>query len=112
MQTSKVYMCKKHAGLHMINKGDHSIISLIFKPLTEEPKNISENISKVLKMLSEVRFKVITRPNRLSVDLRKQNIALTMIEEHEKSVKKIFTSFLKNKSIDKQYNEVFCSMKI
>jgi hypothetical protein len=85
------YMCKNHPGFHMVQKGEHNFISLVFQPSPDESEYIHQNIRKVLKLISEVRLSIVYRTKQLFESIyRLEKEAIKTLEHYEKRVKNLY----------------------
>jgi hypothetical protein len=106
-----VYMCKKHPGLHIVQKGKHDLISLVSQPEPEEAEFINQNISPVLKLLSEIRLSIINRTKQLFESIYElEKEAIRIIEQYEKRVKNLYDNFKNDDDIYKEENKLFADI--
>jgi hypothetical protein len=103
---------QKSHWVHLTEKRDHDITCLIIIPDSEEKKNISENIGNVLKLLSEIRLKVLNTTKKVIESITKSEIsALKVIQEYKKFLKKFYMYVESNNDVFKEDYELFCKIQ-
>lgn len=54
-----IFMCKKHPSEHLMSKGNHQILGLLFKPEESESKIINENCACALSKIRAIKTQAI-----------------------------------------------------
>lgn len=88
-----VFMCKKHPSEHLMSKGNHQIVGLLFKPEESESKIINENCACALSKIKAIKTQTIDNT---------KTIIEKLLEESGKLIKYLedleirFSKLLKN----------------
>lgn len=106
-----IFMCMKHPSEHLISKGNHQIVGLLYRPDSSEAKEICNKFPDVLSKIRKIKNQAL-EATKIIIEqtLNLSDKLIKDLEEIEYRFCKLFKNTKLNKEIDIQDAENFMNL--
>lgn len=106
-----IFMCKKHPAEHLMSKGNHEIMGLLYKPDDQEAKEIRDNFVDNLSKIRKIKNQTLDNTKKiLEQTLKLSNELIAYLEDLENRFLTVYKNINSHKEIDIQDVEKFMNL--